>query len=92
MRLILFCFKEMLRLHRQIDADKEFECYLRTKGQRRVMLDLEAKRKKKHEEMRKMLESQLAAYDKMLTEISVIAKLCNDCIINVFFLHCLRLR
>lgn len=61
----------MLRLNRQIDADKELERFLKTKGQRRVMFDLESKRNVKHKELREMLEKQLFSYNKMLTEISV---------------------
>lgn len=61
----------MLRYQRQIDADTELEMFLKTKGQRRLMQDLEMKRDIKHRQLRENLENQLESYRQMLTEISV---------------------
>lgn len=61
----------MLFLRRQIDYDGDLEKFLLVKGQRRVMLDLEEKREKKHQEMVLALSAQLKKYMEMTDEIRV---------------------
>lgn len=63
--------QEMLRLQRQIDADTELQMFLKTKGQKRIMSDLDAKRNLEHQKLREALENQLESYRVMLTDISV---------------------
>lgn len=63
--------QEMRELQRQIDHDNKLQGFLGTKGQKRVMKDLEEKELKKREVEQENLEKEVEKQQRMLKEIQV---------------------